>query len=64
MKIRSKVWIEKKGELVFGKGRSDLLKAIDETGSLSKACGRLNMSYRRGWSYVSSSEKRLGKNWL
>ena len=62
MRIRNKVWIEKDGELVFGKGRSDLLKAIDETGSLSRACRRLNMSYRRAWSYISSAERRLGKN--
>jgi molybdate transport system regulatory protein len=49
---------------VFGKGRSDLLKAINETGSLSKACRKLNMSYRRAWSYISSAEDRLGKNFI
>ena len=30
MKAKSKLWLEKKGKLVFGEGKSELLKAIDE----------------------------------
>lgn len=37
MKIKSKIWLEKRNGLIFGEGKSELLKAIDETGSISKA---------------------------
>ncbi len=60
MQIKSKVWLEKEGELVFGTGKSLILKAIKETGSISKAAKKINMSYRHAWSYVRSAEKRLG----
>lgn len=60
MKIKSKVWIEKEGELVFGEGKSNLLKAIDKTGSINKASGQMGISFRRGWSYITAIEKRLG----
>lgn len=61
MQIKSKVWFEKDGELVFGVGKSLILKAIGETGSINKAAKRMNMSYRHAWSYIRSAEKRLGK---
>ncbi len=36
----------------LGPGKADLLQAIDETGSLTKAAGRFNMSYKRCWTLV------------
>lgn len=38
--------------LTFGRGKADLLQAIDETGSISAAGRRLKMSYRRAWNLV------------
>ncbi|WP_347266740.1 LysR family transcriptional regulator [Paracoccus sp. (in: a-proteobacteria)] len=38
--------------LTFGRGKADLLQAIDETGSISAAGRRLGMSYRRAWALV------------
>ena len=61
MQIKSKVWLEKDGELVFGSGKSRILKAILETGSINKAAKRLGMSYRHAWSYCISAEKRIRK---
>lgn len=61
MRIKSKVWFEKDGELVFGTGKSLILKAIDETGSINKAAKKMDMSYRHAWSYIRSAEKRLGR---
>lgn len=59
MQVKSKVWLEKDGELVFGVGKSLILKAIGETGSINKAAKKMNMSYRHAWSYIRSAEKRL-----
>ena len=40
-KIKSRVWIEYDNHVLLGEGRVQLLKAIDETGSLSKAAKRV-----------------------
>jgi len=61
MRVKSKVWLEKDGELVFGSGKSLILKAIRETGSINKAAKKMDMSYRHAWSYVVSAEKRINK---
>ncbi len=61
MQVKSKVWFEKDGELVFGIGKCLILKAIGETGSINKAAKKMEMSYRHAWSYVRSAERRLGK---
>ena len=38
--------------VALGPGKADLLQAIDETASLTKAAARFGMSYKRGWSLV------------
>lgn len=60
MKIKYKIWLEKNGNVLFGKGRYDLLKAIDECKSLQAAAKSMNMSYRAAWGRLKASEKRLG----
>ena len=60
MEIRSKLWIEIDDEPVFGKGRRDLLAAIDRYGSINQAAKSINISYRKAWGYISSMEERLG----
>src|SRR5262245_31638045 len=39
-------------EVALGPGKADLLRAIDETGSISAAARRMRMSYRRAWLLV------------
>jgi molybdate transport system regulatory protein len=57
---RSKIWIEKNGFLVFGDGRMELFRVVDEKGSINKAASKLNISYRHAWAYIKASERRLG----
>ncbi|MFW6189856.1 MAG: winged helix-turn-helix domain-containing protein [Planctomycetota bacterium] len=61
MKVRGKVWFERDGEHVFGKGRADLLRAVQRTGSISAAAEALGMSYRHAWSMLNSSAERYGR---
>jgi molybdate transport system regulatory protein len=61
MDIRSKIWLEIKGEPVFGSGREALLRAIDRTGSINKAAKDIKMSYRKALSYIQTMEQRLGR---
>jgi molybdate transport system regulatory protein len=59
MEIKYKIWIEKNGRVVFGKGRDDILKAIDEQRSLNAAAKKLEMSYRAAWGRLKASEERM-----
>jgi len=61
VKVKSKVWFEKGGELCFGTGKARMLRAVERAGSLNKAAQRLGMSYRHVWSSVRAAEERLGK---
>lgn len=38
----------------MGPGKADLLELIEETGSISAAAKRMNMSYRRAWMLVDA----------
>ncbi len=60
LEIKHKIWLEKNGRVVFGQGRDNLLKAIEECKSLNAAAKKLNMSYRAAWGRLKASEERLG----
>ena len=60
MQPKSNLWIEKDGEVVLSKWRVDLLRAIDETGSISAAAEKINVSYHRAWEKLHEMETRLG----
>ena len=60
LRARSKVWIERDGEVVLSEWRIDLLDAVAETGSLSKAAERLGVPYRTAWDRIRQLESRLG----
>ncbi len=62
MQVKSKVWLEETGLLVFGSGKATILRSIQETGSIAKTAKKLHMSYRHAWSYIKSAEKRLGRS--
>jgi molybdate transport system regulatory protein len=59
MKVGYKVWIDNDGK-AFGEGPYQVLKRIEETGSLHQAAMQLNMSYRKAWLMIQEMEKRLG----
>jgi molybdate transport system regulatory protein len=56
-KIKSRIWIENEDNVLIGEGRVSLLKAIEETGSLSKAAKSLNLSYKKAWRLMDSVNK-------
>lgn len=62
--IKSKVWLEREGDLVFGEGKVRILEAVQREGSLNKAAESLGMSFRHAWGYISAVEKRLGTKLL
>lgn len=56
-KIKSRIWIEIDDEIFLGEGRVKLLKAIQRTGSLSKAAKTINLSYNKAWKLIDSVNK-------
>ena len=59
--IKSRFWIEADGEILLGQGRVDLLKAIEKTGSLSKAARSIGMSYKKAWTLMDQVNSRAEK---
>lgn len=60
MEIKYRIWVEEDDKVLFGKGRENLLGAIEECKSLSAAAKKLKMSYRAAWGRLKASEERLG----
>ncbi len=60
MEIRSKFWIERRGEVVIGSGKTALLMAIERLGSIQGAADEFGMSYRHAWGAIKRIEKRAG----
>jgi molybdate transport system regulatory protein len=57
--VRSKVWLEVRGEFAIGQGGIDLLARIRQCGSLARAARDVGWSYRHAWGYVRRAERVL-----
>jgi molybdate transport system regulatory protein len=53
--------MEFEGERFFGPGRAELLKLIDETGSINKAAKQMGMSYKKAWEMVTALNTQAAK---
>jgi molybdate transport repressor ModE-like protein len=53
--IRHKVWL--------GDGGTDLLRAIDATGSVRAAARSVGWSYRHALAYLDTAERMLRRAW-
>ena len=60
-KPSGKIWIEHQGKPILGKGGAEILREIESQQSLTKAAGKLGMSYRYVWNYVQKIHKALGE---
>jgi len=58
--VRSKVWLERDGEVVISEFRADLLRAIDAAGSVAAAAERLELPYRTAWKKLRQMEEAAG----
>jgi molybdate transport system regulatory protein len=58
--VRSQFWIMAGDDSLAGPGRIELLRLIDETGSIRQAALRMGMSYRAAWDAVDAMNRRAG----
>lgn len=61
-KPTAKVWLEYKGQPILGRGGAEILEAIRDEESLSRAAKKVGMSYRYVWNYMAKMEKALSKS--
>ena len=60
-RLRSRQWIvDENDNIIFGEGRSQILEAIEKTGSLNKAAKLMRMSYKAVWGKIRATEEHLG----
>ena len=59
IRVVYKVWLDRGGK-AFGDGPCDLLKGIEQTGSLHQAASNMGMSYSKAWRLIQTIENRLG----
>ncbi len=59
--VKLHLWLEKDGGVFFGCGRYELLKQIDELGSLKLASEKLGLSYRGAWGKIKRTEEIIGE---
>ncbi len=56
-----RIWVERAGQAILGKGRLDLLEGIERWHSISEAARQMNMSYRRAWLLVQRINEAAGE---
>ena len=59
MKLFVKLFLEDQNRYILGPGRVELLRSLEELGSLRKAAQKLGMSYRWAWGRLKELEKTL-----
>jgi molybdate transport system regulatory protein len=59
MKATLKLYLDQDGK-AFGDGPYELLKKVEETGSLHKASAQMEMAYSKAWKMIRMIEQRLG----
>jgi molybdate transport system regulatory protein len=58
--LKVRVWVERDGRKVLGRGRVELLRLIDRRRSISAAAREMGMSYRRAWGLVRDMNEAAG----
>ncbi len=53
-RVDGRLWVDKAGEGYLGHGRIELLRQIDECGSISAAARAMGMSYKAAWQAVDA----------
>lgn len=56
--LRVRYWIYLNGNKFFGVGRAQLLKHIEESGSIANAAKAMGMSYKKAWAMVDDMNSK------
>lgn len=60
LQVRTKTWIENnRQELLFGKGKTEILEFIEQEGSIAKAAAKIGMSYKKAWTHIKILQENI-----
>ena len=60
LKLKSSQWIvDEHDNIIIGHGRAEILKNIEQTGSINQTAKVMKMSYKAVWSKIKATEKHL-----
>jgi molybdate transport system regulatory protein len=60
LNLRSSQWIvDEHNNIIIGEGRAEILRNIEETGSINQTAKLMKMSYKAVWSKIKATEKHL-----
>lgn len=54
MEIYGRFWVKESGKNYLGLGRVDLLRGIEQTGSISQSAKAMKMSYKAAWDSIDA----------
>lgn len=54
MEIYGRFWVKKDGKNYLGLGRVDLLRGVEQTGSISQSAKIMRMSYKAAWDNIDA----------
>lgn len=58
--VKTKTWIENaSGDLLFGKGKTEVLEQIAQEGSIAGAADKLGMNYKKAWNHVQILQRNM-----
>ncbi|MBE0492343.1 MAG: winged helix-turn-helix domain-containing protein [Sulfurospirillum sp.] len=58
--IKTKTWIENNDkDLLFGKGKTEILELIAQEGSIAKAAEKIGMNYKKAWTHIKILQRNL-----
>ncbi len=60
IEVQGRVWLRINGKSLLGKGRLELLRQIEVTGSISRAASAMRMSYKSAWDAVDAMNNAMG----
>jgi molybdate transport system regulatory protein len=55
-----RIWVDKDGQEIIGPGIYNILKTLEETGSIASVARKLGYSYKFIWTYIKKLEDVLG----
>lgn len=61
VEVQGRLWFSMNGKPLLGKGRMELLRHIEATGSISKAARAMKMSYKAAWDAVDAMNNAMGR---
>ena len=58
--VRTKTWIENdKKDLLFGKGKTEILELIQQKGSIAKAAEEMGLNYKKAWTHIKILQNNI-----